>query len=400
VSFKRISVYLVVSVLLISHQWTFAAEWSGNITAEALYFFEDALDNRQHRSTFSLSAQPEFYHEWDNRYQSLTFVPFIRWDEHDDERSHFDIRELTWLKAARDWELRIGIRKVFWGVTESQHLVDIINQTDLVESPDGEEKLGQPMVNFAWIQNWGTLDLFVLPGFRERTFAGSEGRPRTNPLVDPDRTVYASPREDRHIDFALRWSHSIGDWDIGVAHFSGTSRDPDLLPGLNLQNQPVLIPLYQTIDQTSLDLQLVSEDWLWKLEALSRQGQNGGRYFAFSGGFEYTLVGIYDSDADLGLIAEYHFDDRNDSAPTPFNQDLMLGARLAMNDVQSTEALAGFILDTNDNSKVFSIEASRRIGDSWKIMLEGRMITDTPSQSPLYSLRKDDYVQLELGYYF
>jgi len=78
----------------------------------------------------------------------------------------------------------------------------------------------------------------------------------------------------------------------------------------------------------------------------------------------------------------------------------MLGARLAMNDVQSTEALAGFILDTNDNSKVFSIEASRRIGDSWKIMLEGRMITDTPSQSPLYSLRKDDYVQLELGYYF
>jgi len=400
VSFKRISLYLVVSVLLISHQWTFAAEWSGNITAEARYFFEDALDNRQHRSTFSLSAQPEFYHEWDNRYQSLTFVPFIRWDEHDDERSHFDIRELTWLKAARDWELRIGIRKVFWGVTESQHLVDIINQTDLVESPDGEEKLGQPMVNFAWIQNWGTLDLFVLPGFRERSFAGSEGRPRTNPLVDADRAVYASPREDRHIDFALRWSHSIGNWDIGIAHFNGTSRDPDLLPGLNLQNQPVLIPLYQTIDQTSLDLQLVTEDWLWKLEALTRQGQNGGRYFAFSGGFEYTLVGIYDSDADLGLIAEYHFDDRKDFAPTPFNQDLMLGARLAMNDVQSTEALAGFILDTNDNSKVFSIEASRRIGDSWKIMLEGRMITDTPSQSPLYSLRKDDYVQLELGYYF
>jgi hypothetical protein len=256
------------------------------------------------------------------------------------------------------------------------------------------------MINFAWIQDWGTLDLFVLPGFRERTFAAAEGRPRSNPVVDADRATYASPREDKHIDLALRWTHSIGDWDIGISHFSGTSRDPDLLPGLNQQNLPVLIPMYQTIDQTSLDLQLVTEDWLWKLEALTRQGQNGGRYFAFTGGFEYTLVGIHDSDADLGLIAEYHFDDRKDLAPTPFNQDLMLGARLAMNDVQSTEALAGFIIDTDDHSKIFSIEASRRIGDSWKIILEGRMITDTPSQSPLYSLRKDDYVQLELGYYF
>lgn len=377
-----------------------AAQWSGNITAEARYFFEDALDNRQHRSAFSVSAQPEFYHEWDNRYQSLTFVPYIRWDEHDEERTHLDIRELTWLKAARDWELRVGIRKVFWGVTESQHLVDIINQTDLVESPDGEEKLGQPMINFAWIQDWGTVDLFILPGFRERTFAGPEGRPRSNPYVDADGAVYASPRKEKHIDYALRWSHSIGDWDIGISHFSGTSRDPDLLPGLNALNQPILIPLYQTIDQTSLDLQLVTEDWLWKLEAVTRQGQNGGRYVAFSGGFEYTLVGINDSDADLGLIAEYHFDDRKSLAPTPFNQDLMLGARLALNDVQSSEALLGIIIDTDDNSTMFSIEASRRLGESWKMMLEGRSMADTPRTSPLYTMRKDDYIQLELGYYF
>ena len=65
--------------------------------------------------------------EW--RIDSFTFQPFIRIDQQDEERSHFDIRELAWLHVGNDWELRTGIRKVFWGVNESQHLVDIINQT-------------------------------------------------------------------------------------------------------------------------------------------------------------------------------------------------------------------------------------------------------------------------------
>jgi len=150
-----------------------AGEWSGNIAAEYRYFSDAPLSATQHDNYTSISIQPEWFHEWDGGKQSLTFTPFLRQDQHDDERSHSDIRELTWLKAADDWELRIGIRKIFWGVTESQHLVDIINQTDLVENTDGEDKLGQPMVNVALIRDWGTLDLFVLPYFRERTFAGT-----------------------------------------------------------------------------------------------------------------------------------------------------------------------------------------------------------------------------------
>ena len=66
---------------------------------------------------------------------------FARADENDEERNHFDIAELYWTLPSDEWELLIGINKVFWGVTESAHLVDIINQTDQVESFTGEEKL-------------------------------------------------------------------------------------------------------------------------------------------------------------------------------------------------------------------------------------------------------------------
>lgn len=56
------------------------------------------------------------------------------------------------------------------GVGGPVHLVDIINQSDLVENPDGEDKLEKPLVKLTSGLPWraGTLNLFMLPYFRER----------------------------------------------------------------------------------------------------------------------------------------------------------------------------------------------------------------------------------------
>jgi len=170
---------LLISALLVCSTTLWANEWSGNIALEYIQYSKEALSSSQFKQYGSVSIQPEWFHEWDGGKQSFIFVPFSRWDQHDEKRTHSDIRELSWLKVFAESELRVGIRKVYWGVTESQHLVDVINQTDLVESLDGEEKLGQPMINYALIQDWGTLDFFILPYFRERTFPGIAGRLRT-----------------------------------------------------------------------------------------------------------------------------------------------------------------------------------------------------------------------------
>jgi len=147
-----------------------AGKWTGELAVEGRLFPQTALGPEQERANISLSFEPEYYLERQDGKQSFTFTTFFRLDHNDPDSTYLDIRELTWQKNPNAWELRVGIRKVFWGVTESQHLVDVINQTDFVENLDGEDKLGQPMTNFAWIQDWGTLDFFVLPGFRERTF--------------------------------------------------------------------------------------------------------------------------------------------------------------------------------------------------------------------------------------
>ncbi|MEG3768412.1 hypothetical protein V5298_18090, partial [Alteromonas sp. 14N.309.X.WAT.G.H12] len=136
-------------------------ELSGSAGVETRYFIQDAAYENQPRSQLSAFLSPELYTQWNDRTDSLLFNPFVRVDQHDDERTHGDIRELMWMHAENDWETRVGVSKVFWGQTESLHLVDIINQTDMVENIDGEDKLGQPMVNLNIYGDWGTLSGFI-----------------------------------------------------------------------------------------------------------------------------------------------------------------------------------------------------------------------------------------------
>jgi len=396
---RKVTLYIL---LMFFCQTAMALEGNGVINLEARVFADDPIDPDQHHNNASMSYEPEFYHEWNDGIDSATFTFFGRYDQGDVERTHFDVRELQWTHVADAWESRVGIAKVFWGVTESAHLVDIINQTDLVENADGEDKLGQPMINFTFIKDWGTVDTFLMPGFRDRKFPGVEGRLRTIPYVDTSQAMYESDDEDDHIDLAVRWAHTLGDWDVGLSHFRGTSRDPSFVP---VGNGPatVLAPFYPQIDQTGLDLQATKGSWLWKLEAIHRRfsdksGQDS--YSAAAAGFEYTFFGLFESAADLGMIGEYLYDDREKRLAGPFDNDLFVGARLALNDVQSTELLAGFIDDLDNGNRLYSVEASRRLGEAFKLSIEYRATSGVSSADALDSIRNDDLLQVELSYYF
>jgi hypothetical protein len=372
-------------------------ELAGYLSAEGRVFFEEPLSPDQEHNNGSLTIRPEYYHEWQDG-SSFTFIPFLRLDSADSERSHFDIRAMNYLRIAAHWELRVGIDTVFWGATEFYHLVDIINQTDGVEAIDGEEKLGQPMIHLSIPGKWGTGELFIMPWFRERTFAGRAGRLRVTPPVAVDQAMYEHTDGQHHVDLALRYSHSLGIMDFGIYHFVGTGREPTLLSGIDNRGRPALIPFYQQINQTGMDLQLVAGEWLWKLEAIYRRGQ-GRDFFSATGGFEYTLVGVAGTTADVGILGEFAYDERGARATTPFDNDVMAGLRLAWNDAAGTELLAGLSYDLDNSSRIFTLEASRRFGDRWKIFLESYLFAVHP-EDIVYSLRDDDYISLEVAYYF
>ncbi len=196
-------------------------ELSGFFALDTQVFLDNAMFSEQRDDTIVPSAilQPEYRYEWNRGRDRLTAVPFVRIEGHDSRRRHLDIRELNWLHVGSSWDVLFGVSKVFWGVTESQHLVDIINQTDLVEDLDTKDKLGQPMLRFSWDANWGNWTLFYLPRFRERTFPGRKGRLRAAIVVDTSQPVYNTRFGEGHPDVAGRWSHALGYWGVALLRY-------------------------------------------------------------------------------------------------------------------------------------------------------------------------------------
>ncbi|MEM9721843.1 MAG: hypothetical protein AAGA10_21430 [Bacteroidota bacterium] len=360
-------------------------------------FLREGLYPAQKQQFVSGAIYPEYYREWKGGEHRLQFTGFFRWETHETRRTHADIRELYWQWVKNDWELSIGAKKIFWGVTESIHLVDIVNQTDFVESFDGEQKLGQPMVHFSWVTKFGILDAFYLPWFRRRQFPGEEGRLRFPILLDKEAAQFESDRERFHPDWSLRWSHSLANFDLGLSHFYGTGREPLFVPGADSGSFQMLYPI---IHQTGLEVQAVTGPMLWKFESILRSNDFQETVFAFAVGGEFTLGNIAQSGLDIGLLAEYLYDNRDELAITSMDNDLFTGARFAFNDVHSTEILMGGIVDLERSTKLFSLEASRRVGESWKVEIESRFFADVAEDEFLFFVRRDGFLQVRIAKFF
>ena len=372
---------------------------SADVSVEMRYFPTDGRWPGQGTRAGEAALESTLELHWRNAGgdQRASLIPYLRWDGTDSERSLADLHEAYWALEKDAFQLLIGANVVFWGVTESEHLVDIINQTDAVADIDGEDKLGQPMISLSLQHDWGSLGLFVMPYFRERTFAGPDGRFRPPLPVDTDRPQFESPDGNRHVDLAVRYSHYIGDVDLGLSAFRGTNREPRLLPDAGGES---LLPYYDQITQIGLDLQYTRNAWLWKLEAIARDGVEES-FAAAVGGFEYTQFQVRNSALDVGLLAEYQYDGRGPAEPvTIADHDLFLGTRLAFNDAQDTAVLAGVGVDVRTSETYVNVEAERRLGQDYVLELRSRFFSGAKAGDVTYALSADDYVQLLVSRYF
>ena len=411
----------------------FESSFSGRFGLESRWYPQSPAHAGQRSHATGFIAEPTLFLE-DDEGRSFTLTPFFRFDGADSRRTHADLREAYLLLYGElgegEWEARLGVDRVFWGVAELYNPVDIVNQSDLVEHPDGKTKLGQPMAHLTFAGDWGTAELFALPWHRERTFPGRHGRLRSEFVVDPDLVEYESGAEERHLDVAARYSHSFGRLDFGLSVFDGTSREPSLRPVLRPfldptgapvrhpdTGQPVLVPeaslapYYPQIRQFGLDAQITAESFLLKLEAIHRTGAPNvpssrhpfGKeedYAAFVIGGEYTIHSLFESAADLSLLGEWHRDERGRRSTHQFQNDVFLAARLGFNDVEGTEVTAAIVADTDYGSRTMSVEFHRRLSDEWTLHLETTVMLDIDEADPIRTTWRDSFVGVDLTYSF
>ena len=402
----------VLFFIALFHVESHAAEISGYIEGEARIFPSSPLHDGQENHSGSVAILSELYQELGPT-SAMTIMPFARLDSGDPNRIHFDLREFFFLLHGEWWEVRAGIDKVFWGVTETVHLVDIVNQTDMLESFDGEEKFGQPMLKLSLAGDAKGIDLFILPLFRERNFAGEGGRLRSEMLVEGDEAAYESVNREKSVDFAARYSYTSGGFDLGISYFKGTGREPSLrlklndlgFPEIDAKGNIHLFPYYEQITQAGVDMLLAVDAWLLKLESIYRTGQSDrdgvkNDYASSALGIEYTVYGVAGSGADVGILGEWVYDDRGDSAVSAFNNDLMAGLRFSLNDVSGSTALLGYIHDYKNSSSFLTLEGSRRLNDHLKLELQGFYFAFSPEVDPSWAIRKDSFLEARLAWYF
>ena len=390
----------------------------GSVELESTLFPESPLFAGQEDNAVSFAIRAKTVLEWNDTLlggsdATLTITPFLRFDPNDDERTHVDLREAKLDLRFGEIDVTIGNDFVFWGKTEVDQIVDIINQTDGVEGTDGEDKLGQPMVRISSLVDVGELSgeasFFYLPYFRERTFLGEESRLRPGVIVDGDNARFETGAEELTPSFAARFAGFYGDFDLGFSAFHGLSRDPafELNPGSfdPATGDFELRTVYGRITQLGFDGQYTADATLWKAEAIGRFNQRNlsferEDYFSGIAGLEHTLFGVAETNADLGLIAEYAYDSRGDDALTVFENDIVLGARLALNDTQDSSALLTAAVDTETAETLLRLEGERRIGEIAKLSVEAGAFLNTDSSSLADQFQDDHFLRATLAVFW
>ena len=277
------------------------------------------------------------------------------------DRAYVDVKDAFLATRVGETDVLLGATTVFWGKNEAVNLVDVINTKDYTMGLQSSEKQGMPMLRLSQQIGPGDADFYILPLFVENRYGGAEQRMRPSMPFIPGKSQYQSGTSPDDVSYALRYSGYQGDIDYGLSAFSGITRDPGIVVVGN-----GFVPLYHEIKQYGLDLQWTRGDTIFKAEVIRREKQLNQlgvaeNYTASISGFEHTVYGVFDSNGDLALFAEYAQDEREINAASGLQSDVFIGGILSMNDVDDTQyrLISGYDLDYTSSS--ITAETSRRI---------------------------------------
>lgn len=340
-----------------------------------------------HQVSVALSPHVEASSERNN--MVYTAHPFLRLDERDSERTHIDFRELKAAVITKKWQASIGFDQVYWGVMENHHLVDIVNQTDYNESPNGDDKLGQPMFRLGMNIKDALLEAMILIGYREPSMPTPGAR---FSFEDDYRYEYEGWGEEYHPDLALRYSKTLKNIDVGVSYFGGHSRTPEL------DTQSVGDPVWKInlIDQVSVDIKADLNRIELKAEVLYKVVEDKStRAMVF--GSEFKLM--QDQNFGVNLLAEYSWDQHGESAfDNSFQNDIFAGVRVTLNGLNDSEILIGHNYDFDFGSQHGSVQAKVNVTKALSVGVEGWWFNVSDDDYANKAFNDDNMIQLT-GYY-
>ncbi len=370
-------------------------EWEINneVGIDIREFHKDEAHSNQ-KNTYSNYLKSEIYLEIS---EQINFIsePYYRYDHNDKERSLFNFKENYLIYLHDNSEVKLGIAEIFWGVTESKNLVDIINVYDGTDG-DQKAKLGQSMLSYStYSERGGIFDFYYLPFFSKKPQIGESGRLRLSKPIESYDVIYSGGAGDKVPSWALKWEKNIGMSDFSIQAFRGNSRESSTIPlieGITLK----YFAGYERISQIGTYIQTISGPYLFKVEAIRRHGQKNAKnirenYYSYTLGTEYLINRLFDKIWDLSLFIEYSNDDRGNDSTDIMQNDIFMAGQFLFNDVNGTELLIGSTFDIDGGGNTSNFELSSRITEDIRVKGTYQLYWSTNNKDPLYDFRRDNY---------
>jgi hypothetical protein len=322
----------IIFLLVIS--FNILAEVENTLSLNATYYKND-------KNNLSLNYKTKTFFEMGS---SVAYID-LEFLADNNDNTLFNPIELKYKLERDDYNLGIGFDTVFWGVAESYNPVDILNRKNLLTTYETKDKLGEFMFAGEYFFENSTLSAYYLPKFYQQKFLDKDSATG----FDIAKHII----EDEKNSYGVRYKHIIDNIDLGLSYFSGVSREHQLIPNGNKFNI-----YYPDLAQTGLDIQLTTENALYKLEYANKSYTNDKKYAAVVG-IEYMFI----ADIAINGLIEYLKSDEL----SVYQNDIMLGLRFDFEDEFGTEGLIGLIYDNEYSSKILTFSGSRRINNNSKI---------------------------------
>ena len=305
------------------------------------------------------------------------------------------IAKFSWQSG--NWQVDLGYDLVYWGVAESQNVVNIVNQRDQIRDLQGDLALGQPMLALRYLGPSWSVEGYVLPYFRELDY-GVDGRRWGFGLpVNDDVSTFEDPDGRNHVDYALRFSGVVGDLEYGISAFDGTLRRPELRLDTALD---ALVPHYIQARQYGIDLQYTRGATLFKFEGIHVDPDSAPSYNAAVYGIEYNLGDAFGNGWDTTLFAEHNWDSRGNTGTILFQNDLFLGARINFANLRDSQLTIGAMYDLDNGGLLGNVEFDTRLTDQVSLNVEYTFVTADDPDDALFTAQDFDQLAVQLEWNF
>jgi hypothetical protein len=386
---RKLLLALSLPLVMIGGEW----EYKGNIGFEAQYLHHD-IDNKRDNA-LALRLEGEVKKELGD----AVFVAKIKGilDKDDQERRYVDFNDFYYQYNFEDSDILVGRNTRFWGALEFYNLTDVFNTKDFLDDPfDYDSKLGAWNIAYTKYLENSEISLIVKLHEERQRMQDSKSVNNFFPLPYHDKPITQKDENRPSIFLKYAGSGEEVQVDYGVVYQNGydAQRYMSMEGGKLQQNAYIVNKLmgYATY---------INGDTIYKTElayVLSEE-EKVSDYVEVGLGVEHTLYSFWDK-RDLGLLAEYYRYEAKDSDKVDVNKffanDVTLGFRLSLNDLDSSEVLGGLDVDLDNEEKIFFVEYQTRLLDSYKLKTSYQHLA--PEDDSVF--KELDRVKLEFGYYF